>query len=264
VRLPVIRGVIDRRILANFRVDPAVLRGILPGPFRPKVHRGFGLAGLCLIRLKQVRPALVPPWLGVASENAATRFAVEWDAAGQVLQGVYVLRRDTSSRLNALAGGRIFPGVHSHGRFRSIETDADFQFFMQSDDGTTSVELEAAAVSDWPSGSIFASLQEASAFFEAGSLGYSPWADGSRYQGLELRCREWKVEPLAVRSIRSSYFDDPARFPPGSIQLDCALLMRGIAHEWHGRADLCCRQAPRPEPVEHARLGDRVSTAPGT
>jgi hypothetical protein len=32
-------------------------------------------------------------------------------------------------------------------------------------------------------------------------------------------------------------------FPKGSIEFDCALLMRGIEHEWHGVPDLCCADA---------------------
>ncbi len=35
MRIPAIRGVIDRRILVNYRVDPSVLAGLLPEPFRP-------------------------------------------------------------------------------------------------------------------------------------------------------------------------------------------------------------------------------------
>jgi hypothetical protein len=57
---------------------------------------------------------------------------------------------------------------------------------------------------------------------------------------MELRCPNWKVEPLAVESVSSSFFDDPALFPRGSAQFDCALLMRNIEHEWHGHPDLCC------------------------
>ena len=36
MRLPVIQGVIDRRMLVNYRVDPRVLETILPAPFRPQ------------------------------------------------------------------------------------------------------------------------------------------------------------------------------------------------------------------------------------
>ena len=91
-----------------------------------------------------------------------------------------------------------------------------------------------------PASSVFQSLEEASAFFEAGSLGYSATGDASRFQGLELRCLNWHVEPLEVEDVRSSFFEDASLFPDGSIEFDCALLMRGIEHEWHGKPDLCC------------------------
>src|SRR6266850_249514 len=135
MRLPVIRGVIDRRILVNYRVDPHALAAILPTPFRPQVVRGFGMAGICLIRLREVRPQGFPRWLGLASENVAHRVAVEWDDGDQLHSGVYVARRDTSSRLNALAGGRIFPGLHHHSTFRVRESDTSFDVALDSDDG---------------------------------------------------------------------------------------------------------------------------------
>jgi hypothetical protein len=55
---------------------------------------------------------------------------------------------------------------------------------------------------------------------------------------MELRCLDWTIQPLVVDEARSRFFDDLERFPPGSVELDCALLMRGIAHEWHSRSDL--------------------------
>ena len=122
MRIPVVRGVIDRRILVNYRVDPSVLAPLLPAPFRPKVIHGVGMVGICLIRPKQVRPTFVPSWLGISSENAAHRTAVEWDDDGTVREGVYVRRRDSDSWLNSWAGGRIFPGIHHHARFTVRET----------------------------------------------------------------------------------------------------------------------------------------------
>src|SRR5688572_22191214 len=104
MKIPVLRGLIERRILVNYRVDPGVLAPLLPAPFRPRLVGGFGMAGICLIRLRGVRPRLFPSWLGISSENAAHRVAVEWDEGGVVREGVYVRRRDTDSRLNALAG----------------------------------------------------------------------------------------------------------------------------------------------------------------
>jgi len=242
--LPAIRGVIDRRMLVNFRVDPAVLAALLPAPFRPKVFAGSGVAGICLIRLRAIRPVGLPSWLGVGSENAAHRIAVEWTTAGgDVREGVYIPRRDTTSRLNAAFGGRLFPGIHHHARFEVSETAERFALSMQSDDGTAHLSVVTRLAADLPRGSIFGSVAEASRFFESGSLGYSPTAVPATYQGLELRCEQWHVEPLAVEQVASSFFDDRARFPTGSATFDCALLMRGIEHEWHQRRDMCCAPA---------------------
>ena len=240
MKIPVIRGVIDRRILVNYRVDPRVLTPLVPAPFRPKIVRGEGLVGICLIRLKHVRPAFLPAWCGISSENAAHRTAVEWDDNGTTREGVYVRRRDTNSWLNSLAGGRIFPGIHNHATFTVNETTEHFEVALRSDDGETSMSVKGHLTDKLPAASMFESLEEASVFYQAGSLGYSATPDASRFQGLELRCRNWSVQPLAVEEVRSSFFDDESLFPKGSIEFDCALLMRGIDHEWRGQSDLCC------------------------
>ena len=252
MKIPVLHGTIDRRILVNYRVNPDALRAVLPAPFRPKLVRGVGLAGICLIRLRGVRPRFVPGWLGLSSENAAHRVAVEWDEAGRLREGVYIPRRDTDSRLNALAGGRLFPGVHHHARFAVRETPERFELDLRSDDGHTRVTLRANLAPELPKTSVFRSLEEASAFFQAGSLGYSATPDPKKHHGLELRCHTWKVEPLAVEEVQSSFFEDATRFPPGTVTFDSALLMRGIAHEWHAREEVCC--PAELEPVLRPRI----------
>lgn len=237
-KLPVIRGVIDRRILVNYRVDPEVLARLLPAPFRPQLVHGMAMAGICLIRLRNVRPQGLPSWMGISSENAAHRMAVEWDDGGVPRQGVYVRRRDTSHWLNALAGGRLFPGRHYRAEFSVEETLDRFRVGLKSFDRETRMEVRGSRASSLPPGSIFQSLEEASQFFQAGSLGYSPTLDWRRFQGLELRCLSWQMEPLAVESVQSSFFDDESLFPRGSIEFDSAFLMRHIEHQWHSRAEL--------------------------
>ena len=43
---------------------------------------------------------------------------------------------------------------------------------------------------------------------------------------------------MRIEEAHSAFFGDSARFPPGSVAIDCALLMRNIEHEWHSRPDL--------------------------
>jgi hypothetical protein len=196
----------------------------------------------------------VPSWLGISSENAAHRTAVEWDERGTVREGVYVRRRDTNSWLNSLAGGRLFPGIHHHARFRVKESPDRLDVGLQSDDSTTRMSVRGRRADRLPASSIFRSLDECSDFFQRGSLGYSSTPDPSHFQGLELRCLHWHVEPLEVEEVTSSVFDDRALFPKGTIEFDSALLMRGIEHEWHARAPLSalqCRSESRAGGVEH-------------
>ena len=239
MRIPVVRGIIDRRILVNFRVDPEVLARVLPKPFRPQLTHGAGMAGVCLIRLKHIRPMFLPSFLGISSENAAHRIAVQWEQDGKQGEGVFIPRRDTSSRLNTLVGGSLFPGEHHHARFRVEERDDHYRVVLDSDDRRTHLAVEGRLAPELPKTSVFESLPEASAFFERGSLGYSVTGQPGRFDGLELRSFTWEVQPLAVEKVESSFFEDQALFPAGSAAFDSALLMRGIDHEWHGREALC-------------------------
>jgi hypothetical protein len=239
MRLPVIRGLIDRRILVNYRVDPEVLARMLPTPFQPKLVDGAGMAGVCLIRLKRIRPKFIPGFLGISSENTAHRISVEWGLDGRRREGVFIPRRDTSSRLNSLAGGRVFPGEHHHARFQVNEQDGRYQIIVNSDDCRTHLVVAGHASAEWPKSSVFASLEEASRFFERGSLGYSTRSAPGSFDGLELRAYDWQAQTLAVERLESSFFEDLDLFPPGSARFDCALLMRGIEHEWRERPRLC-------------------------
>jgi Uncharacterized conserved protein (COG2071) len=109
VRLPQIEGRIERQLLVNYRVDPEAIARVLPEPFRPQLVGDAAIAGICLIRLGDMRPLRFPRWMGLTSENAAHRVAVEWDTATDRQTGVYIPRRDSDSWVNIALGGRIYP-----------------------------------------------------------------------------------------------------------------------------------------------------------
>lgn len=239
---PRMRGVIDRRILVNYRVDPAALASVLPRPLRPKLVRGSGIGGICLIRLVDLRPSFLPSVFGVSSENAAHRIAV---VLPDGRDAVFIPRRDTSSRLNVIAGGRIFPGLHHRGRFDVHEDDGEYSVSLTDEGGTLLLSVRASVARSLPRSSVFESVAEASSFFEAGSLGYSPGADPNELEGLELCTQSWHVEALDVEHAYSGFFEEASAFPPGAAALDCALLMEGIDHEWRARDPLYCGESRR-------------------
>jgi hypothetical protein len=239
MRIPVIKGIIKRRLLVNYRADPAVVQRLLPPPFQPKLHQGSSLVGICLIRLEHLRPTGLPGVLGLASENAAHRIAVEWaDTAGMRREGVFAPRRDTGSFFNLWAGGRIFPGEHHAAQFHVEDHDGSIDFSMRSTDGTVSVKVTGFDTDILPKNSCFGSLSEAYAYFEGGSLGYSVTRGGERFDGLLLRTLDWRLRAFSVTEVCSSFFDDRRLFPASSIEFDHALVMRDLPHEWHQAEDM--------------------------
>ncbi len=240
MKIPTITGIIKRRFLINFRIVPDKLKETLPVPFEPKIHNGYAIGGICLIRLEKIRPLALPIDCGIGSENAAHRFAVKWNGNKE---GVYIPRRDTDSLLNHITGGRIFPGVHEMAIFKVKENEGKFEFNMKSHDQKVHIDFKGSISDSMPQSSCFKSVEESSEFFKNGSLGYSATKNKNIYDGLLLKTDKWKVKPFAISKVSSSYFENEAMFPKGSVVFDHALFMENIPHEWHSADELCCKEA---------------------
>lgn len=237
MKIPTIKGIIDRRILVNFTIDAEIATKVVPEPFTLKMVNGKAIGGICLIRLKQLRPKGLPAFIGMGSENGAHRFAVEWTENGELKEGVYVPRRDTTSVFNVLAGGRLFPGKQHAAKFDVKEDGVNYHVAFRSSDGTT-ISVDAKVTDELDTRSIFKDLETASAFFKNGATGFSP--NGSKYEGLYLNTYNWQVKPLEVSRLHSSYFENEQVFPKGSVHFDNALLMTSLEHQWSAVADKPC------------------------
>lgn len=233
VSISAIQGIIRRRILLNYAVDPNIVQRLLPVPFRPKLYNGFAVAGICMIRLEQVRPLWLSLNGGLSSENAAHRIAVEWtDQHGNSQQGVFIPRRDTDSRINHWSGGRLFSSGYHLAEFDVTDTGAEIDFNMQSRDNAACIHLHVTTADHFSTHSLFPSLSEASRFFEEGCDGFSPNTRQSGLDGIRLCVENWAVTPLQIHLASSAWFDDQSQFPTGTAHMDHALLMRDIPHQW--------------------------------
>ncbi len=222
---------IERRLLINYRIDPEVAERHIPAPFRPLVVSGWAVGGICLIRLGNLRPAHLPGGVGLTTENAAHRFAVEWDDDDGTQVGVFIPRRDTNSRLTVLAGDRLFPGLHHRAQFQVRDEGPEIQIAVSSHDGTLDLSTtahESAALG----GELFSCLDDAISFSREGSHGYSPHGDLNQLTGVSLDCPRWDAVPVQIDSVKSSMFDDHRAFPKGSCTVDFGLLMRNLPARW--------------------------------
>lgn len=232
MKQPRLSSVVERRLLVNYRLDPDAAARLLPEPLRPQLVHGYAVAGICLLRLGSVRPVWAPKVIGLRSENAAHRVAVEWDGPDGVQTGVYIPRRDTGSRLNVWAGGRVFPGEHGRADFEVYETSDQVRVAFATRDGATRVDVVVEPAMELCGSRLFADLAEASRFFQAGAKGLSATRSADHLDGMELNTDAWHVEAGRIRSAASSFFDDSDRFAPGTATLDCALVMRNVPASW--------------------------------
>lgn len=228
-----VTGIIDHRILLNFRVDPEVMKNNLPPQFTPKIVNGYAIGGICQVSLSEMRAKGMPSILGTGSHNAAHRIAVN----SSEREGVYVTRRDTDSWLNSLTGGRLFPGIYSKANFNVNVSEDHYKVKIDGDD--TIMSIDATVTNDLPATSIFSSIHEISEFFKSGNIGWSSRSDSHSFDTIELTTLEWKMEPLHVKESFSAFFSNTSNFPKGSVEFDSAMIMRNLKHSWVSRDKLC-------------------------
>jgi hypothetical protein len=230
---PVMEGVIARRVLVNYWADPAVVRPLVAERFELSLRDGLAVMGICLIRLEKLRPKGLPAAFGFCAENMAHRVAIRFSEQGKLREGVFIFRRETESPLIARVGGRFFPGVHHLAGFRVTEEENAIGIDVETMGHEMDVHLRVRPAVEWKPSRLFRGLCDVSAFFRAATCGFNCALESGVIEGVELRTTGWEMLPLSIRDVHSSFYDNPLLFPPGSIGLDSAVLMRGIHHEWH-------------------------------
>ena len=144
------------------------------------------------------------------------------------------------NRLTPIGNSLVLPGeiFSRDARFHVVESDDYLAMNVTSDDGETDVSFVARTSKEWQPTTSFESFEEVSTFFKKGDCGFSCSLSGEALEGLQLKTLKWEMTPLEVDSQHASFYSDPLRFPAGSIEFDCGLLMRGIEHEWHQLTDI--------------------------
>ena len=167
------------------------------------------------------------PAIGHRSRNAAHRIAVEGDTAEGLQTGVYIPRRHSSSLLARLVGGRVFPGTHAAASVDFRSTADDLEVRVEADDLRVRVAARRGPGTPFRS-TLFETLEQSSTFFRKDAVGWSPTRSGA-LEGLRLDTDAWKVEPIDVTALSSTFFD---ALPDGAAQFDHALLMHDVPTRW--------------------------------
>lgn len=90
-------------------------------------------------------------------------------------------------------------------------------------------------------GSVFTTVDDASAFFRCAPVGYAATPQVGVFDGVALAAEDWRIAPLHLDEVRSSFFDDLARFPQGTAVPDSAFLMTDLSTTWRPQPRLVVR-----------------------
>ena len=224
---PAVRGVVERRLLVNYRVGLGTLETVLSGPFRGREvgESGMGIGSICITKVENARPRFAPGFLGIPVETATHRIYARVEGSGE--HCVYVPRRDVSSGFHAFVMGSLLPTEFSQGEFRTEVKGGEQKIQIDCGNEVVGVVFDEAERDEVDEDSVFYSLESASVFLCEGGVEYS--LSGDVYSGVEPCPGEQDLNPVDVEDERSSYFGKMGG------EFDSAFRMEEMEHVWQPR-----------------------------
>ena len=205
------------RVVVFYRVEPDVARGLLPSELRPRITAGSAIVVLCYTHLGRLETRFLPHRLAT-SHHLAYRVSAEAAGENGPTCSTWVAHRETSSRIGARWNEKVFR--HGHGRSRfSIEDDAcELTLRVESSRGD---ELFLRASACESTGTVFSQPNDVGEFFRNDGT-IRPHGVFAREADVVDAHNAFVPEPLALIELRSAFFEDPDRFPSGSVAIDGA------------------------------------------
>jgi len=220
VRITPVHGVVERRLLVTYRLDPDVAKEVLPAPLQARLIGGYAVAGIALAHVGRIRPAGLPAVVGLSRETGMHGIAVEWGTTRSLHTGVFVMHRDS---VGAGPGRRLRWAP----RFTVDERADGLRVAYTSRDHAVRVDVDVSLAAGLAGSALFRDVRAAIRFLELDGPEGTSW--GPSLRGLKLSAGDRCFGAARVRTATSSIFADTSVFPPGSLHVDSALLLRDLA-----------------------------------
>lgn len=229
--MPTVRAELARRFIFNFRMPPAELSALLPVPWlAPDVVDGYGVASFCVLDLRNIAVAPLPPLVATHGINAARRYAV-MDRRDGDAKAVYVTERLTNSGFGAWLTSLGFPAAHEH-IAAALVANGDTTTIEVDEDDARSLFRATVRPAETLRSEIFASSADFAAFIARGVRSYGNSRHGARLTVVDLDKDDGTYVPLIVDRCGGSVAD--AWTARGAV-LDSALLTTGGTYRWSYR-----------------------------
>ncbi|WP_017569210.1 DUF2071 domain-containing protein [Nocardiopsis halotolerans] len=234
-------------LVLTYAFPPEVLRPLLsPGleldTYRAPDGTEHGFAAVAAVALRGLRPAFLPPWLGLEQVMTGYRvFArlsvdrVRTEGGTRTLRGLRVLRSQTSSAALAAVGTVLSRYRYERAVLGARRMGDRLDFAVRSEDGRADLRVSAALGgpgAPLPGGSPFATERDARRF--AGPLPHTFEHDERSGDVLVVKAlrTSWEPRPVAVDVERLTFFRH-GPFRGTRPVLANAFHVAGVDYGWH-------------------------------
>jgi uncharacterized protein YqjF (DUF2071 family) len=219
--------------VVSFTMAPETLAQALPSPLTPDPFAGRALLSVVIVDMERMRPAFLPPALGVSYQQVLYRAIVRCGDE----RGVHFLRSDADNPL-MVDLGNLFSFFKFH-RARILRTQgAGLHHFDlvsapgQHADIHATFDVGNSGIEP-PRTSVFPTLQDVRQFLVERYSAFSPSSDGRRISSVDIERGVWNIRMLNAPRARFDLLDGAHLFPPGSTQLDSIIHVEDIEYLWH-------------------------------
>jgi len=183
-----------------YRLDPGVVRALLPPGLQPRTLQGFAIGTACYTRLGPTPLFRLNERREGGSDHLSYRIAVLCEDGAEA---TWIARRETSSWLEARCGAKLRRGEYARSSFRVKEDAFAIELEVEGEHGEA-FYLRGEAAGAVPN-ALFASAQALESFLGDDRLIrpydlFAPEADELDLAG------HFAPEPLAVFEARAGYF----------------------------------------------------------
>lgn len=227
-RLPSVSARMHERFIVNLRVPPQVLRDRLPACVTPQVVNGYAVVSFCMLDLRGVTLAPLPPIVGPRSISCAQRYAILAESGEPA---VFVPERQTNFAVGARLSALGFSAPH---RLVDIAIERESPATeLRVQDGNDIMFEAALRPGGEFSSAVFATLDDFAAFMAAGVRSYGRSRHEGRLTVLDLHKDDGSYEPLFIEWIGGTFVDD---WLAVGAQIDSALRTTDAHYVWkyHG------------------------------
>lgn len=223
--LPAVRARMRERFIVNVRVPPDALAAELPGSLEPQVVNGWGVVSFCLLDLRRLTIAPLPPAVGPRSMSCAVRYAVLDEAAAP---SVFVPERQTSSKLGAWLTRLGFSAPHGLVDIDcSSHQDGGTELTVRAD-GAVTFEGWLRPRTTLQSGA-FNTIDDFAQFLAMGERSYGRSRHDGRLTVLDLHKSDAGYEPQSIERINGTFAD---HWTAVGGEVDSAFRTTDARYEW--------------------------------